>query len=55
MLPMPREAKAALEEHLHQAASILKQYTESDKLEDFERLEVELRRQMLTIVSPLVD
>lgn len=54
MLPMPREAKAALEEHLHQAASILKQYTESDKLEDFERLEVELRRQMLTIVSPTV-
>jgi hypothetical protein len=54
MLPISPEDKAALEQHLHQAASILKQYTEPDKLKDFERIEVELRTQMLTVVSPTV-
>jgi hypothetical protein len=54
MLPIPPADKAALEQHLQQAASILKQYTEPDKLKDFESLEVELRSQMLTVVSPTV-
>jgi hypothetical protein len=52
MLPIPAEDKAALEQHLHQAASILKQYTEPDKLKDYESIEVELRTQILTVVSP---
>jgi hypothetical protein len=54
MLPITPEDKAALEQHLHQAASILKQYTEPDKLKDFESLEVELRTQILTVVSPTI-
>jgi hypothetical protein len=54
MLPILPEDKAALEQHLYQAASILKQYTEPDKLKDFESLEVELRTQMLTVVSPTI-
>jgi hypothetical protein len=54
MLPIPPEDKAALEQYLHQAARILKQYTEPDKLKDFESIEVELRNQMLTVVSSTV-
>jgi hypothetical protein len=54
MLPITSEDKAALEQHLHQVASILKQYTEPDKLKDFESLEVELRTQILTVVSPTI-
>jgi hypothetical protein len=54
MLPIAPEDKAALEQHLLQAASILKQYTEPDKLKDFESLEVELRTQILTVVSPKI-
>lgn len=54
MLPMSVENKAALAEHLHQAASILKQHTEPEKLKDFESIEVELRTQLLTVVSPTV-
>jgi hypothetical protein len=54
MLPISLEDKAVLEEHLHQAASILKQYTEPEKLKDFESIEVELRTQILTVVSPTV-
>jgi hypothetical protein len=52
MLPMSPENKAALEQHLQQAASILKQHTEPEKLKDFESIEVELRTQLLTLVSP---
>jgi hypothetical protein len=54
MLPISPEDKAALEQHLHQAASILKRYTEPEKLKDFESIEVELRTQLLTVVSPTV-
>jgi hypothetical protein len=54
MLPISAEDKAALEHHLHQAASILKEYTEPEKLKDFESIEVELRNQLLTVVSPTV-
>jgi hypothetical protein len=54
MLPISPEDQAALEQHLHQAASILKQYTEPENLKDFESIEVELRTQLLTVVSPTV-
>lgn len=40
--------------HLHQAAKILKDHTEPDKLKDFESIEVELRTQMLTLVCHTV-
>jgi hypothetical protein len=30
------------------------QYTEPEKLKDFERIEVELRTQLLTVVSPTI-
>jgi hypothetical protein len=52
MLPISAEDQAALEKHLHQAANILKQYTEPEKLKDFESIEVELRTQLLAVVSP---
>jgi hypothetical protein len=54
MLPISPEDQTTLEHHLHQAASILKQYTEPEKLKDFESIEVELRNQLLTVVSPTV-
>lgn len=52
MLELTPEDQAALEQSLQQTASILKKYTEPEKLKDFESMEVELRNQMLTIVSP---
>jgi hypothetical protein len=54
MLTIPPEDQASLEHHLQQAASILNQYTEPDKLKDIESIEVELRNQMLTVISPTV-
>jgi hypothetical protein len=54
MQPLSPEDQAALDEHLKQAARILKKYTESEKLNDFERLEVELREQLLHQVNPTI-
>ena len=54
MHPLSAEDQATLTEHLHQAATILKKYTEPDKLNTFESIEVELREQMLSIVSPTI-
>jgi hypothetical protein len=43
-----------LDEHLKQAAAIVKKHTDPQKLNDFETLEVELRDQMLSVVSPTI-
>lgn len=52
MLELSPEDQATLEASLQQTARILKKYTEPEKLKDFESIEVELRTQILTIVSP---
>lgn len=52
MNPLSPEDQAALDDHLRQAARILKRNTETDKLQDFESIEVELRDQLLQTVAP---
>jgi hypothetical protein len=54
MLDLSPEDQVSLEQSLQQAARILKKYTESDKLKDFESIEAELRHQVVTIVSPTI-
>jgi hypothetical protein len=54
MHPLSLEDQAALDEHLKQAATILKKYTEPEKLNNFEVLEVELRDQLLSQVNPTI-
>ena len=52
MKPLSPEDQAALDEHLKQAATILKNNTEADRLNDFESIEVELREQLHKKVVP---
>ncbi len=52
MLELSPEDQEVLEQSLRQAAIILKKYTDPNKLKDFESIEVELRHQVVTIVSP---
>jgi hypothetical protein len=54
MLSLSPEDQAALNHHLQQAAKILKDHTEPEKLKDFESLEVEVRHQVQTHVSPVI-
>jgi glycosyltransferase involved in cell wall biosynthesis len=54
MLSLSPEDQAALKHHLQQAAKILKDHTEPEKLKDFESLEVEVRHQVQTHVSPVI-
>lgn len=52
MLNIPLEKKAQLENYLTEAAKILREYTETEKLNDFETIELEVRKQMMEVVSP---
>ena len=52
MLNIPLEKKAQLENYLTEAAKILREYTETEKLNDFETIELEVRKQMIEVVSP---
>jgi hypothetical protein len=54
MLPLSSEEQAVLEHHLQEVAKILKGHTEPEKLKDFESIEVELREQIQTYVSPRI-
>jgi hypothetical protein len=54
MQPLSSENKAALEEYRKQAATILKQHPETEKLKDFERIEVELKTQLLNRVKLMI-
>jgi hypothetical protein len=54
MLPMPPEEKALLNQYLTESARILYKYTEPEKQQDFESIEVEVRTQMLEIVGPTI-
>lgn len=54
MLKMTSEDQAKLEASLNETAAILRKYTEPEKLENFESMEIELREQMLDIVGPKI-
>lgn len=54
MRPLSPEDQSALNYHLQQAAKILKDHTEPEQLKDFESLEVEVRKQVQTRVSPVI-
>jgi len=54
MLPMPAEEKALLEHHLTESARLMRKYTEPEKLKDFEDIEVEVRNQVQSVVSPTI-
>ncbi len=54
MLNIPPEEKAQLDKYLTEAARILRKYTEPEKLNSFENIELEVRNQVLEIVSPKI-
>lgn len=54
MLNIPSEEKSQLDTYLIEAAKILRKYTEAEKLNDFESIELEVRKQMMEVVSPQI-
>jgi hypothetical protein len=52
MRPLPSDIQAQLDSHLQAIAQILYDHTETEKLQDFESIEVEVREQLLMKVSP---
>ncbi len=54
MLNIPPEEKSQLDTYLTEAAKILRKYTEAEKLNDFESIELEVRKQMMEVVSPQI-
>jgi hypothetical protein len=54
MLNIPPEEKAQVEIYLTETARILRKYTEPEKLNSFESIELELRNQMMEVVGPII-
>jgi hypothetical protein len=54
MLPIPPAEKALLNQYLTESARILYKYTEPEKQQDFESIEVEVRNQILEVVGPTI-
>jgi hypothetical protein len=54
MLNISPEDQAKLDECIKETAQILRKYTDSKKLDSFESIEVEVRNQMLEVVSPRI-
>jgi hypothetical protein len=54
MLEIPPEEKAKLDKYIVETAKILRKYTEPEKLDDFESIELEVRTQMMSVVSPKI-
>ncbi len=54
MLPMPADEKALLNHYLTESARLMRKYTEAEKLQDFESIEVEVRNQMQSVVGPTI-
>jgi hypothetical protein len=52
MRPLPPDIQGQLDSHLQAIAQILYDHTETEKLQDFESIEVELREQLLTKITP---
>lgn len=51
---MPPEKEALLKEHLTELARLMREHTETEKLEDLESMEVEVRDQILELVAPVI-
>lgn len=49
MLPIPPDVQAQMEEHIEKLAGYMMKYTEPEKLEGFENIEVEVRDQIQEI------
>lgn len=54
MQPLSTEKQQELNAHLQAAARILYDHTESEKLQTFESIELEVRTQILEKVSPTI-
>jgi hypothetical protein len=54
MLPMPPEKETLLKEYLTELAQLMREHTETEKLKDFESMEVEVRDQILELVAPVI-
>jgi hypothetical protein len=54
MLKMIEEDQAKLAEYIKGAAALLHKYTEPEKLETFEGIELELRVQIQEVVAPQI-
>lgn len=54
MLPIPPDVQAQMEEHIEKLAGYMMKYTEPEKLEGFENIEVEVRDQIQEIVAPKI-
>ena len=54
MLPMPPEESILLNEYLTESARLMRKYTEPDKLRNFESIEVEVRKQMVELIAPVI-
>lgn len=54
MLKMLPEVKAEMKAHLEAVARILRQHTEPEKLQDFESIEIEVRKQVQEEVTPRI-
>lgn len=54
MLEMTAEDQAKLNASINETARILRKYTDQNKLQDFESIEIEVREQMLNIVGPQI-
>lgn len=51
---MPPEKEALLKEYLTELARLMREHTETEKLKDFESMEVEVRDQILELVTPVI-
>lgn len=54
MLSMPPEEQALLENYLTEVARLMREYTEPEKLKDFESIEIEVRNQLMEVVAPTI-
>ena len=54
MRSIPPEVQARMNEHIERLAGYMMEYTEPDKLEEFESIEVEVRNQIQEMVAPKI-
>ena len=54
MLPIPPDEQAQIDEYIEKLAGCMMKYTEPEKLEDFESIEVEVREQIQKKIAPKI-
>ena len=54
MLPIPPDGQAQIDEYIEKLAGCMMKYTEPEKLEDFESIEVEVRDQIQKKIAPKI-